>query len=61
MVAARWVARGNYGGRIPDATAPAEMAVEFGGMDMMRVKQGKIAQYRVISDGAHPMARVRMV
>ena len=61
MVAARWVARGNYGGGLPDATTPARMAVEFGGIDTMRVEQGKIAEYRVSSDGAHLMARLGMI
>ena len=50
-----------WGGRIPDATAPAGMAVEFGGIDMKRVEQGKIAEYWVISDGAHLMAQLGMV
>ena len=60
MVAARWVVRGKYGGGIPDVTAPAGMAV-FGAIDMMRVEQGKIAEYWVSSDGAHLMAQLGMV
>ncbi len=61
MVAARWVARGKYGGGVPDVTAPAGIAVEFGGIDMMRVEQGKIAGYWVSSDGAHLMAQLGML
>jgi len=37
------------------------MAVEFGGIDMKRVEQGRIAEYWVSSDGAHLMAQLGMV
>jgi predicted ester cyclase len=51
MVAARWMGRGAYAGGFPGATAPEGTAVAFGGIDIMRVADGRLAEYWVSSDG----------
>jgi predicted ester cyclase len=51
MVAARWIGRGLYAGGIPGATAPAGTEVHFGGIDIMRIENGRLAEYWVSSDG----------
>jgi predicted ester cyclase len=51
MVAARWTLRGRYAGGIPGATAPEGTEVAFGGIDIMRVENGRLAEYWVSSDG----------
>ncbi len=56
MVAALGCQEKIWGGGIPDATAPAGMAVVFGRIDMMRAEQEKIAEYWVSSNGDHLIA-----
>jgi predicted ester cyclase len=51
MVAARWTGRARYAGGIPGATAPAGTEVTFGGIDIMRIENGRLAEYWVSSDG----------
>jgi predicted ester cyclase len=51
MLAARWTARGRYAGGIPGATVAAGTEVAFGGIDIMRVRDGRLAEYWVSSDG----------
>jgi len=51
MIAARWTARGRYAGGIPGATVPEGTEVAFGGIDIMRVRDGRLAEYWVSSDG----------
>jgi predicted ester cyclase len=58
MVAARWTARGHYAGGIPGATAPEGTEVTFGGIDIMRVESGKLAEYWVSSDGLALMGQL---
>jgi SnoaL-like polyketide cyclase len=58
MVAARWSARGIYAGGIPGATAAPGTVVEFGGIDLMRVANGRFAEYWVSSDGLALMAQL---
>ena len=58
MVAARWSARGIYSGGIPGATAAPGTLVEFGGIDLMRVEDGRFAEYWVSSDGLALMAQL---
>jgi ketosteroid isomerase-like protein len=58
MVAARWVGRGRYREGIPGATAPAGTPVAFGGIDLLRVRDGRFAEYWVSSDGLGLMAQL---
>jgi predicted ester cyclase len=58
MVAARWVGRGRYREGIPGATAPAGTPVAFGGTDLLRVRDGRFAEYWVSSDGLDLMAQL---
>jgi predicted ester cyclase len=51
MLAARWIGRGAYAGGMPGATAPAGTNVTFGGIDLMRIEDGRVAEYWVSSDG----------
>lgn len=61
LVAARWVGRGAYaGGRyaLPGATAPPGRSVEFHGHDLLRLADGRFAEYWVISEEDHLMAQL---
>jgi ketosteroid isomerase-like protein len=58
MVAARWTAVGAYAGGIPGATAATGTEVSFGGIDIMRVHDGKLAEYWVSSDGLALMGQL---
>jgi predicted ester cyclase len=58
MLSARWTSRGIYRGGIPGAKAPAGTEVEFGGIDIWRVKSGKIIEYWTSSDGLYLMAQL---
>ena len=58
MVAARWVGRGRYRGGLPGATAPAGTPVAFGGIDLLRARDGRFAEYWVSSDGLQLMAQL---
>ncbi|GGD96352.1 ester cyclase [Paenibacillus nasutitermitis] len=58
MLSARWTSRAVYQGGIPGTKAPAGTEVEFGGIDIWRVKSGKIIEYWVSSDGLHLMAQL---
>jgi predicted ester cyclase len=58
MVATRWTGRGRYRGGMPGATAPAGTPVTFGGIDLLRARDGRFAEYWVSSDGLHLMAQL---
>ncbi|WP_211310652.1 ester cyclase [Thermasporomyces composti] len=58
LVAARWIFAGAYRGGIPGATAPVGTRVAFSGMDLVRLANGKVAEYWVSSDGDHLMAQL---
>jgi predicted ester cyclase len=58
MVAARWAGRGRYRGGLPGATAPAGTEVAFGGIDLLRARDGRFAEYWVSSDGLQLMAQL---
>jgi predicted ester cyclase len=51
LLAARWIGRGTYAGGLPGATAPRGTEVTFGGIDIMRVADRRLAEYWVSSDG----------
>jgi predicted ester cyclase len=58
MLAARWVGRGRYAGGMPGASAPDGTEVTFGGIDIMRVANGRLAEYWVSSDGISLMQQL---
>lgn len=58
MLAARWVGRGRYAGGMPGASAPEGTEVTFGGIDIMRVADGRLAEYWVSSDGISLMQQL---
>lgn len=58
LVSARWTFAGAYAGGIPGATAERGTRVSFGGIDIMRARDGKFAEYWVSSDGADLMAQL---
>jgi hypothetical protein len=58
MMAARWVGRGRYRGGMPGATAPAGTPVAFGGIDLLRARDGQFAEYWVSSDGLQLMVQL---
>lgn len=49
-IAVRWYAEGTYQGGFPGATAPPGTAVAFTGSDLLRVQNGRLAEYWVNSD-----------
>ena len=58
LVAARWAGRGRYRGGMPGATAAAGTPVGFGGIDLLRVRGDRFAEYWVSSDGLALMAQL---
>jgi predicted ester cyclase len=58
-VAARWTGRGSYKGGMPGATAPAGTRVSFGGHDLLRVDEGRFAEYWVISEAEQLLAQLQ--
>lgn len=57
-LAARWTGRGSYAGGLSEASAPAGTAVSFSGIDLFRVREGKIAEYWSSSDALHLMEQL---
>jgi predicted ester cyclase len=57
-LAARWACEAVYENGIPGATVPPGTPITFGGIDIWRVEDGKIAEYWVSSDGLHLMAQL---
>jgi hypothetical protein len=58
LVAARWIFRGRYNGTIPGASAPPGTQVAFAGMDLLRARDGRFAEYWTSSDGLDLMAQL---
>jgi predicted ester cyclase len=58
LVAARWAGRGRYRGGMPGAIAAAGTPVGFGGIDLLRVRGDRFAEYWVSSDGLALMAQL---
>ncbi|TDB87397.1 ester cyclase [Actinomadura sp. 7K534] len=50
MVAAGWTFHGTYRGGLPGATAEPGTAVSFRGQDIFRARDGRFAEYWVVSD-----------
>ena len=59
LVAARWAGRGRYRGGMPGATAAAGTPVAFGGIDLLRARGDRFAEYWVSSDGLALMSQLR--
>jgi predicted ester cyclase len=57
-LACRWLGEGTYGGGMPGATAAPGTPISFGGIDVWRLENGKVAGYWVASDGLHLMAQL---
>ncbi|MEU5883211.1 ester cyclase [Spirillospora sp. NPDC047279] len=51
MIAAGWTLYGSYKGGIPGATAEPGTRVGLRGQDIFRIKDGRLAEYWVVSDG----------
>jgi predicted ester cyclase len=58
LVAARWAGRGRYRGGMPGATAAAGTPVAFGGIDLLRARGDRFAEYWVSSDGLALMGQL---
>ena len=58
LVAGRWTFRGRYRGGVPGATAAPGTNVAFSGSDIVRVRDGRLAEYWVSSDGLDLMAQL---
>ena len=58
LVAARWAGRGRYRGGMPGATAAAGTPVAFGGIDLLRARGDRFAEYWVSSDGLGLMGQL---
>jgi predicted ester cyclase len=58
LVAARWAGRGRYRGGMPGATAAAGTPVAFGGIDLLRARADRFAEYWVSSDGLALMGQL---
>jgi len=58
LVAARWMGRGRYRGGMPGATAAAGTPVAFGGIDLLRARGDRFAEYWVSSDGLALMGQL---
>ncbi|AQZ69880.1 unnamed protein product [[Actinomadura] parvosata subsp. kistnae] len=50
LVSARWTFAGAYRGGLPGATAAPGTRIAFSGHDILRVREGRFAEYWVISD-----------
>ena len=59
LVAARWIAHGSYKGGMRSASAPPGTRVSFSGHDLLRVEDGRFAEYWVISETEHLLAQLQ--
>ena len=58
LVAARWAGRGSYRGGMPGASAAVGTPVAFGGIDLLRARGDRFAEYWVSSDGLALMGQL---
>ena len=58
LVAARWAGRGRYRGGMPGATTATGTPVTFGGIDLLRARGDRFAEYWVSSDGLALMGQL---
>ena len=59
-LAIRWIADGTYGGGYPGAAAPVGALVSFTGTDLLRISEGRLAEYWVNSDMHVLFAQLRV-
>ncbi len=57
-VATRWTARGSYAGGLPGTQAAPGTMVEFSGVDLLRLADGKVAEYWLSTDGLQMMQQL---
>ena len=57
-LACRWTCEGTYVGGMPGASTEPGAPITFGGIDVWRLENGKVAEYWVASDGLHLMAQL---
>lgn len=57
-LAAQWVAEGTYAGGMPGTTAEPGTPITFRGIDVWQLRDGKVVEYWVSSDGLHLMAQL---
>jgi len=57
-LACRWIAEGTYAGGMPGDTAAPGTPITFCGIDIWRLEEEKVMEYRVASDGLHLMAQL---
>ncbi|BCB81177.1 hypothetical protein GCM10022251_67680 [Phytohabitans flavus] len=50
LIALRWRATGTYAGGFPGANAPAGTQIDFTGIDILRVRDGRVVEYWLNSD-----------
>lgn len=55
LVCGRWEVHGHYAGGMPGATAAVGTPVDFTGTDVLRIENGRFAEYWINSD-VHMMA-----
>lgn len=49
-VVGHWNASGRYAGHFPGATVEAGTEVSFNGTDILRIEEGKVAEYWLVAD-----------
>lgn len=59
-VVLRWIARGHYGGGIPNAGAPVGAPVAFHGTDILRISDGQIVEYWLNADTLDLMTQLQV-
>ncbi len=57
-VATRWTARGSYAGGLPGTQAAPGTMVEFSGVDLLRLADGKVAEYWLSTDALQMMQQL---
>jgi hypothetical protein len=60
LIAVRWICSGPYNGGFPGATAEPGSPIAFAGTDMLRIEDGRIAEYWVNSDIHVMLAQLKM-
>lgn len=59
-VVVRWVATGHYGGGVPAAGAPVGTEVTFHGTDILRISEGRVAEYWLNADTLDLMTQLQV-
>lgn len=59
-ISARWIFSGIYKGGMDSAKVRSGKSISFSGIDILRIKEGKIKEYWVSSDGIYLMKQLEM-